>query len=50
MEKQIIKEKKLGFGIQKWKDESIFKGNLRKIKAKGWRTFNHSQGNIHKGI
>ena len=32
---------KEGFGIQKWKDESIFKGVFIKNKAKGWGIFNY---------
>ena len=43
------KGQKEGFGIQNWKDESKFKGNFIKNKAKGWGIFRYSKGDIYKG-
>ena len=40
---------KNGFGIQKWKDGSIYKGNFINNMAGGFGIFYHSDGDIHKG-
>ena len=41
--------KKEGFGIQKWKDGSIYKGNFINGEADGWGIFYYSDGDIFKG-
>ena len=41
--------KKFGFGIQKWRDGSKFKGNFIKDCATGWGIFYHADGDIYKG-
>ena len=41
--------KKNGFGIQKWKDGSKYKGNYVKDQAKGWGIFYHADGDVYKG-
>ena len=41
--------KKNGFGIQKYKDGSIYKGNYINDKSSGFGIFYHSDGDIQKG-
>ena len=41
--------KKEGFGIQKWKDGSTYKGNFINGEANGWGIFYYPNGDIHKG-
>ena len=42
--------KKNGFGIQKWKDGSKYKGNYVRDQAKGWGIFYHADGDVYKGL
>ena len=42
--------KKIGFGIQKWKGGSTYKGYFNNNKQEGWGIFYNSEGDIHKGF
>ena len=41
--------KKNGFGIQKFTNSSIYKGNFIEDKPEGWGILYHSDGDMHKG-